>query len=365
GKTPYPYDLAMPTTPDQARAVLLAHPAASPAHLRVIDGLGERLSPAEKVDQLHAAALLDPTNPYIRDRYAQSLVWDRQAGHAMAEVTHSLSASPALGTHFYLEQRLIPRLSSTERQAVEAGLKLAVARGVEGAATELGAFYGELERYSDEAALLDRQAVVERDPGSRMTLLLGAGVAYAHAGEFGPAETALRRAAALSPSDPRPYQYLAVEVYARRKDMGAAEAAVRDGIANGADAFTLYLSLADGAQAAGDAEAAESAMLKALTIRPHDYGAARRIADLYASDNQLDRAILWLRKATTIQPDWPDAYYHLAIAEEAAFQYSDAGRDFRRALELAPDNPEIMSGYQAFRKKLAASEAAAAQEQGN
>ena len=106
-------------------------------------------------------------------------------------------------------------------------------------------------------------------------------------------------------------------------------------------------------------------MLNALTIHPHDYRAVRRIADLYTNDNRLDRAILWLRKATTIQPDSADAYYHLALAEQAAFQYSPAGRDFRKALELAPDNAEIRSSYLAFEKKLAASEAAAAQEQGN
>jgi O-antigen ligase/Tfp pilus assembly protein PilF len=354
-KVPYPYSLVQPATPAEARDLVLAHPAVSNAHLWMADALGERLSPAGRARELEAAVWLDPTNPYARDSYAQSLVWNKQRTEAMAELERSVFASPMALTHSYLRPRLIPWLSADERAAVETGLAMAVAYNFTGSLWELGSFYEALRAYSKEGELFGRAAAGEHDAARRADLLLNAGVAYSQAGQIDQAKTALEAAAALVPSDAKPYQYLATRVFAERHDLNSARSIIGDGIERGADPFLLYLALADASEKCGDTVGIESSLLKANNARPDDFDAVWRLGSFYTRQNRFDQAALWMRKATEIRPESAVAFYRLGLAEEAGYHYFDAGRDFQKALSLAPQDAEIKDHYAAFARKAAPS----------
>ena len=105
-------------------------------------------------------------------------------------------------------------------------------------------------------------------------------------------ESAFRAAASLQPSDPQAYEYLATQIFARRKDTPSAQAAVRQGIENGADPRGLYLSLAQAFEAAGDADGAESALLNAAKVDPDDADLIAQLAGLYMRTNKFNKAVL-------------------------------------------------------------------------
>jgi O-antigen ligase/Flp pilus assembly protein TadD len=351
---PYPYNLKQPKTPLQARAILLRHPGYSRAHYWMVEAMGPRLSPKLRAGELAEAVWLDPTNPYARDLYAQALVWSGMPKAAMEQVTKSVFASPSLPTHFYLEWRLIPWLSPEESAAVERGFKEAVAHDFTGAVWGLGAFYAAQQRYADEAELFNHEAAIDPDTQVSEALLVAAGEAYARAGDSKHAESALRRAAALDPTDPAPYRDLATEVFARRKDIAGARAAIAKGVAAGADPAVLYLALANAANTIGDAAAVESAMLAAAKADPSNFDTATLLGQLYSGQNRFDQAALWFRRAAQIRPDSAQAYFRLGVAEEDGYQYFAAGQDFSRALELAPHDKVIRQHCEEFRKRVAA-----------
>jgi cytochrome c-type biogenesis protein CcmH/NrfG len=62
-----------------------------------------------------------------------------------------------------------------------------------------------------------------RRPASQAQFLLEAGAAYARADETARAAAAFKAAAEIEPANPRPYEYLATQVFAPRKDLAAAK----------------------------------------------------------------------------------------------------------------------------------------------
>jgi tetratricopeptide (TPR) repeat protein len=266
------------------------------------DFLSDRISPALRAKELDAAVWDDPTNPGIRDLYAQSLLFAGDAAGALKQVTLSVYNSPWLDDHFYLTQTYRKLLSPAERDAVEKGLQMAVEKRFKNAVWALGGLYGALGQQDKRAQLFRSAAVREPDPKSREDLLIEAGGSYAGADDPARAEEELRAATKLDPTDYRPYSILATRVYARHKDLTAAKAVVNEGIAAGGDPLELYLGL----------------------------------------------------RATEIQPDSADAFYQLGLAEEAGYQYFAAERDFSRAVELAPTNGTINAHLQDFQHKVAA-----------
>src|SRR5208337_4483521 len=131
-KTPYPYLSPQPMTARRARELIFSHPARAMPHVWY-GALNPSLSGAARARELRIALLLEPANPLIRDLYADTLVREELPGNALSEVTRSVLASPGLANHFYLRPDLIPLLSPQERSAVEAGLKAAAQRGLDGA----------------------------------------------------------------------------------------------------------------------------------------------------------------------------------------------------------------------------------------
>jgi len=69
---------------------------------------------------------------------------------------------------------------------------------------------------------------------------------------------------------------LATQIFAPRKDIESAKAAIQRGLTNGADPFALYLSLAQVYEQAGDVGGAEAALLRGPGYAP--MGATYRAA---------------------------------------------------------------------------------------
>ncbi len=355
-KIPYPYNIIPPKTASQARALILAHPTSVQPHLWMVETMGKRLPAAMRAQELERAVWLDPTSPYARDQYAEALVWNGQEGESLKQIQESVFDSPYLASHYYLERRLIPWLSPGERAAVEQGLQRAIAHDYPAAVWTLAEVYDLDHQYARESELLARAASTESDPAARANLLISAGGSAANAGDIALAEKHLRAAAAFDPVNPDSYHYLATMVFAPRKQMDSARAAIEQGINAGADPFSLDLALADAAGIAGDHPTMEKALLDATNIRPSDADAAVRLADLYTSEKRYDDAVLLLRHVAELNPDSALVLNRLGRAEAANYQFYAAGNDLARATQLEPGDAAYKADYEEFQKKSAAPE---------
>jgi tetratricopeptide (TPR) repeat protein len=275
----------------------------------------------------------------------------------LAQITSSVFVHPSMADHFYLQSQSIPWLSMEERKAIGDGFRMAMARQYGGSGPAYAAFCAALEHHAAAADTLSKLSSSSDQPSQRVEFLLEAGSAYARSGEIARAQQALEQAARIMPSDPAPYQALLTEVFARRKDLEGARAAIRTGLENGADPFALYVSLANLYEQAGDLNGAEQALLKAAWLRPegrYDYDGLMRMADLERRSNHLERAELWMRRAIELRPGAADALYQLALLEVSDYEYGQALSDLSKALKLAPGNTAMQSHYQDLLRMIAA-----------
>lgn len=350
--TPYPY-IAAPRDARAARALIFSHPARSMPHV----WYATLNQGADRLGELKTAATLDPINPLILDLYAEALARNGQIGDALAEMTRSVFVCPSMSNHFYLQPDMVPWLSVKERTAIDRGFRMAIAHDLPEAVPGFAAFCDAVHHDAAEGDVLARASTVADEPARRAQLLLDAGVAFARADERGRAAAAFNQAAELDPANPRPYEYLASQIFGVDKDLASARAAVQKGLANGADPFELYLSLGQTYEKAGDLDDAEAALLNAARLRPgglDNFETLRHVAEIELRANHYNQGIFWMRKAAELQPKSTDLLYQLAQAEEAIYEYPEALRDLDRALELAPGNVEIRNHYKNFKARIAA-----------
>jgi len=353
----------IPRTFDEAIDQVRAYPSYAGGHfsLAALDKNG--MTPGA-LRELEIATWLDPNNPWIRDRYAVGLLHFARERDAADQIRLSVMFSPVLNTHFYLARRPEGYLSSMQMSAVEGGFREAVRRGYPGALGQFAAYYALSDRYSDEARLYTEAARKEKYVDERAQLLVAAGEAYSKANSRNDAEAAFLKATQLMPSDERPYIDLLSVVYGPAKDMKAARSTVDSGIRNGVDPVVLYSALAEAAQAANRPEVAGKALTELVSYAPTTQNTVR-LAEFYLASGEADRAVDAMRKGTLIDPYSAEAWVRLAAAEQAAYLYADADRDYLHALSLEPDNPEAKSRYAEFQKRIADNHASAIGHTGN
>ena len=391
---PYPYNhnSAKPASLIQAKDAIIAHPTSAALHLTLLRLMGNTAPASQQLAESEAALWIEPRNPYLRDFYAATLLKLGKQQQALTEITRSVAASPSLGTHFYLSEDSIRRLSRAEQNSVEEGFKQALARDDRAAPDHLAAFYAKLERFSDQGALYEKMALAERDPAKRIEPLLNAGLAYLKAHDEANAELLFRKAIATSPADPRAYQQLATEIFGPNNFPGA-EQIVFEGIKNRAPAVSLYLSLADAAQKTGssseikralmlaqneidktaketgeadrlylaladgsrkvgDREQEITALQNALKLRPQSQDILFRLGNVSLDQQNFDRAALYFARLTSVNTTSPEAYYSLALAEEGRYRFAAADKAYARAVALAPDNTSFLSRYDQFKHRV-------------
>jgi O-antigen ligase/tetratricopeptide (TPR) repeat protein len=361
-RIPYPYNIEPPKSFPDARRLILEYPANSEPHLAMVEIAGAQMSLANRLKELRIATRLEPANPLANDLYAIELFGQGRTSRALERVTRSVFLSPSPDTHFYLSRTAIPRLSSTEQNAVENGYQKALSRGYQGALDGLGDFYDALERFSSEGELYTGAAAAERDRTRKTRYLIVAGLSYIRAGKPDKSIAAFREAEQLEPDNPQPYAYLATRVFGPAKNIKAIYDESVLGMNRGADPLALYLAAAEADETAGDREAAEAQLLTAVKMRPAAFDALERLGQLYMREDRYAMAALWMHKAAAIHPS-PEAFYNLAVAEEDAYDYYAASRSYTQALALAPHDSALRSRYVAFQSKLTRNEGAARMSQ--
>ena len=350
-RMPYPNSLVEPLSFAAARERVLSHPARGDSHFELYRLLRRSDAPPEALlKELDIALWLDPRDPYARDRYAQNLQRQGKLEESLQEITRSVFVAPSLADHHYLNSERIEQLSVQQRAAVEEGFKRAVAANYIAAVPGLSSMYAAFGRFADEAKLYEDAAHKEADTTTQLQYLLSAGVAYLRAKKSDEADTVLRRAIAIAPSEIKAYQYLATQILAPQGKLGQAKILVEEGINNGADSFALTLVLADVAQIAKNSEEMKAALLQAIALQPSSFDTQLRLALLYLQERSFDRAALVLRKALDVKPESASAFYHLGEAEEGRYQLFAAEKAYARAVELAPDNNGFRQRYEAFQK---------------
>jgi tetratricopeptide (TPR) repeat protein len=322
-------------------------------------------SAALRLDQLRAAVWLDPNQPSARDLYAQSLLLAGREREGLSQVSLAVYRAPKLNEHYYLEPRVVPWLLPVEQEAIARGFDWAVQARFDVAAKDLGKFYVQLGRYREAGTLEVAEAREAADDAERADYLVRAGRDYESAGDVATAARVLKQASISDPANPQPYVELAKMIYGPRHDFAGADAAIRQGIANGADPYMLEMAVADTAMAVGDDTAAEKALLAAIHYQP-SFEAKLRLGDVYMNEGRDDRAALTFQQAIDLRPDSAQAYDALGRANEGAYNYFEAAKAYRRATELAPNDPHLRQNYNDFERRTAESaEEAAKAVKGN
>jgi len=353
GRLPYPHNLEELASLAEARALTLSYPANALVHLSLFSLQKKTSPPPQLLQELRVALWLDPHDSLTRDLYAQALLRQGEEAEGLREISQSVFVSPSLSAHSFLRRKAVPSLDAGMQNAVEDGLKRALAAGNSEAAAELGAFYTALGRFADAGRIFEAAALQEGETEVRIRSLLNAGLAYARAGDEEKAVALLQGVIQTAPRDPRAYQYLATQVFAVREETDRAKAVIAEGIKNGADPVPLFLALAEAAQKVGDREEAKAALSAVLALQPSSFDAHLRLGLLYSQESNFERAALLLRKATRLNPASALAFYYLAAAEEGRYRFSAAQAAYARAVDLDPGDTGFQQRYEAFQRKVA------------
>lgn len=356
GSTIYPY-YAPPKTFDAARTMVLLHPANAGLHLALASWY---LNSPAGFAEVARAVWIDPRNPFARDLYARGLANSGRIAESLNQITISVTQAPSSSNHIYLNPRIIPYLAAPDRQAIEEGLVEAVAREYPGAINSLGTFYVDTGRALDAARVYERGAAFDQDPVRRAQLLMTAAQTYASAGQLDRARLCFEGARAVRPEDPEPYTALLTEVFVAQKNVSDAETVLKQGLDAGVDPVPLFAAFAQVAQASGQPDKARAALVKMVEYEP-TYDNLIRLGSFYLGGRDYERAAQTFRRATEVDPTNPRAWVGLASAEDGAYQYVAADRDYLRARSLAPNDIEVRQSYAAFQKKIATGRSDAAE----
>ena len=347
---PMAYDLwPTPESRNQAVDQIVSYPADVRPHLSLAR-FDEPPTP-QAMREFEIATWLNPDNPNVRDSYVEGLARTGREKAEAEQIEISVMYSPNLD-HPYFTKEWFASLSELERKAVETGFRKAINKGYPGSLDGLAGFYALSDRHVDEAELYLKAAGPEQESYQQERFLVAAGEAFGKAGKSREARSSFEKAANVAPSDARPYLDLLSVVYGPAKDVESARSAVETGIRNGVDPIVLYSALAETGQAVNRPDVAGAALTEIVHYAP-TFENNVRLAEFYLASGKADRAVDTMRKATTIEPDSAEAYVRLAAAEEAAYLYADADRDYSHALSLEPNNPEAKSRYADFQRRTA------------
>jgi len=350
---PYPYDIAAPRSPSDARNLLLSYPYNPLTHRLTIARFGDSMEPSTRARWIATWVRLDPTDPRAHDVYAQDLLDHGMREDAMRQISESVFVEPIASSHFYLGPRIVPWLPDDQKRAISGGLERAVEAGFGGSVETLGDFYQSVGKSNERASLLAKEAEAESDPARRARYFRGAADAYLTMGRLDKAGDALRAAIDAEPDDADDYTDLIARVLVPRHEFEQVQSLISDGIGRGADPCKLALSAANGARTLGRVDVAEQALDAALDADATSYDCSLAMGDLYLGTARNARAVLLFEKATQLRPDSVVAYIDLATAADRNYDYSTAEAAYNRASTLAPDNPEVAERLADFKRKIA------------
>ncbi len=208
-------------------------------------------------------------------------------------------------------------------------------------------FYLELAAALEERGRLAEAAVwYERSLTNAPGFVLAwirLGSVLSRSSEHQRAQEALRRAAALDPSDPRVPKEMGLDL-ARQGRFDEAAAVSRQGIPLDPDLPELHSNLGGALAELGRFDDAEAALREAVRLQPDLAEAQFNLGSVLAARGDLAGAVERWREAVRSKPDYSAARFNLAVIEarrgnmESALAHLDAALDadpgFERAREL-------------------------------
>jgi Tfp pilus assembly protein PilF len=76
------------------------------------------------------------------------------------------------------------------------------------------------------------------------------------------------------------------------------------------------------------------------------------LGGFYSDSGKYDRATIAFQHALEIDPTSAQAFFSLAQAEQATFDFASATRDYQHALKLAPNEAGMRRTYDTFRRRV-------------
>ncbi len=89
-----------------------------------------------------------------------------------------------------------------------------------------------------------------------------------------------------------------------------------------------------------DTDTAAKYFTEALAIAPQDEAGAFNVAEIFFSNQRIDDAIKYYELALSIKPTWSKPLVRLGFAYLNKGDYAKAGENFKKFLEVDPDNAE-------------------------
>jgi len=183
---------------------------------------------------------------------------------------------------------------------------------------------------------------IELRPGYSLALA-GLGEAYAAQKQTQRAVAAYRAAVRLEPNLTKAHQQLAL-LLLEQEDPSGATAALERAVASDPQSSDSWYMLAQTRRVSGDLDAACQAALQALAVDSSQkcyWEEYCRIAYIYHSRAQLDRALVMYQEVVSALPDHATAHYNLGVIHYAEGHYPEAVASLRMAVALSPDNAQV------------------------
>jgi tetratricopeptide (TPR) repeat protein len=345
----YPYGIGERVSLAKAEADVAGHPGLARAHLtlamlRTRDKRGKSFA-----DQALVAVAFDPNDPQARDLYVQDLLLAGERSNALQQVTLSVFHAPRLELHTYLNPTTLRWLRPDEKAAIAHGFERAVEAGFEPANDQYAEFCASLGRYRDTAAIYLRAAQETRAAEQKINYEVKAGHYYALAHDFQDAQSVLTAASENKPDSSLPYVELIGSVLGPFHEFVAAERIVHEGIQHGADPHILGVGLANAAARQGNIVEYERALADAVD-QAHNIEDSLHLGEFYLAHDRLNSAISTLQKAIDMNPNSAQAFFDLACALKATYDYAPAESAYARASLLAPNNVDYSRAYKDFER---------------
>ncbi len=255
----------------------------------------------QAIDALTSASLYRPESQEVLIDLAIAYFDAEQYEKALEPLAKALRLNPqSAGAHHMLGKSYF-MLGDFDKSAAELQTALKITPKDNDIAYTLGLAYLKQHQLAPAQQIYERML---KQFGDRPQLRIVFGRAYRETGFLAEAIEEFKKAVALDPHFARAHYYLGL----------------------------TYL-LKDGASRLPDAEQEFKVELES---HPDEFFANYYLGITYLMDRKWDSAIDLLRKATLIQPNNPDPYFHLGQAYQATERYAEAIEVLRKSISLNP-----------------------------
>lgn len=299
------------------RGVAYLHKSSKENNLRAI----EMFERAIARDSQFARAYSHLSEAYVEQFWSNYSVDTMWVTRGLATARHAIALDPGLAeahTNYGFALRVQGSYAEGVRESFRA---LALDRHSSSTLEVIGSFYQHLGDFERARRLFDQAS--EYDPAFNISRVRARMLQFE--GNYRESVYELQRAIQRSPDDAWLRAGLLAQSYIHLDDLPKAEEAIRRAQQSEPTSPQIPLSLAMLETARGNYDAAEMhlAAISEFTLR--DYAMAGRVAEIYARQRDVDRAVEWLQRATKLGNYWYSWYINNP--------WFDAARQDRRFVE--------------------------------